>query len=99
MKAFITIFVMSYIGMTLLFGVLFLASDDLNAELHPTALSTFLVHVMDFFVMVLGALSWGASTCRGTFLVGFPVSAALLAFAITMIHRHLTRKRLIDHDA
>jgi uncharacterized membrane protein len=77
MKTFITSFVINYISMVLLYFVTGFTSNDDT----------------DFFSRVLDVLSWKTPTNFGVFVFGFPASAALLAFAFTMIHRYWIHRK------
>jgi hypothetical protein len=92
-KTFFAIFVTSYFGMILLLLVLNFALPD-YADIPPSPSASFLNHVMDAGMVVLGVLSWGASSSSQMFLLGFPASATILAVFGIVFRRLLSRRRV-----
>jgi hypothetical protein len=94
-KTFFTIFVTSYFGMVLLLLVLNFALPDFVGD-HPSPFAGFLIHVTDVVVVILGVLSWGASSPITGLLLGFPASAAILAVSGIVFQRLLRRRRVTN---
>ena len=104
MKIFRNIFLLSFVGAYIfLFTwlcVVFLAADDINREVYPTVINMFSDRLVYISGSALNVLSWGASTKAGVFLCGFPLSAALFALIVTIVHDYWTnRKTKINNNA